>query len=397
MNKIVLSLRIKNRLYLLIKFNSMKFHLKKTKALFIPFASLVYITLFVLSGCSKDYISSQESIIATPPIVSLGSSTSNVSTQIIYAGQNINAGTITYDDVDTNGDQQDDALQVTFQASNGWALIDVSFFVGNTLSDLPTNKSGNPIPGQFPYKSGNILGQTSFTLTIPFLTLGFSCPSGVVRNFYVAAHCNLRKALSGGTTYQYETGWGDGLRLLARGNWAMYNQIFITCDVINNPPTAASTETAFAFDEDQSGCFQNYGIFLDNPQRWGWTNGPYAPGTYTFKIYAGAGQCDISKGVYVGNLTIVYAGSSATVSYNLFGINSSTNLPYTLREVHLYVGNEEFPKIANGAQAGEYTIAPGKFPYKSSGLTGSSYSFTVNNLSGSVYIIAHAVVHGFPE
>jgi hypothetical protein len=375
----------------------MKSFYQKNGALLSALAFVTIMLQFILPGCSKLDSLSREEAIVTPPIVSVGSSFSNVSTQIIYAGQTINAGMITYDDVDTNGDQQDDALQVTFQASNGWALIDVSFFVGNTLSDLPTNKSGNPIPGQFPYKSGNILGQTSYTLTIPFLTLGFSCPSGVVRNFYVAAHCNLRKALSGGTTYQYETGWGDGLRLLTRGNWAMYNQIYITCDVINNPPTAASTETAFAFDEDQSGCFQNYSIFLDNPQRWGWTNGAYAPGTYTFKIYAGAGQCDLSKGIYVGDLTVVYAGTSANVSYNLIGTNPSTNLPYTLREVHLYVGNEEFPKIANGAQAGEYTIAPGKFPYKSTGLTGSSYSFTVNNLSGSVYIIAHAVVHGFPE
>lgn len=375
----------------------MKSFYQKNGALFSTLAFVIIMSLFILAGCSKLDNLSQEEAIVTPPIVSVGSLTSNVSTQIIYAGQTINAGMITYNDVDTNGDQQDDALQVTFQASNGWALIDVSFFVGNTLSDLPTNKSGNPIPGQFPYKSGNILGQTSYTLTIPFLTLGFSCPSGVVRNFYVAAHCNLRKALSGGTTYQYETGWGDGLRLLSRGNWAMYNQIYITCDMINNPPTAASIETAFAFDEDQSGCFQNYSIFLDNPKRWGWTNGPYAPGTYIFKIYAGAGQCDLSKGIYVGDLTVVYSGTSANVSYNLIGTNPSTNLPYTLRDVHLYVGNEEFPKIANGAQAGEYTIAPGKFPYKSSGLTGSSYSFTVNNLSGSVYIIAHAVVHGFPE
>ncbi|MBM3431430.1 MAG: hypothetical protein FJX92_00325 [Bacteroidetes bacterium] len=152
----------------------------------------------------------------------------------------------------------------------------------------------------------------------------------------------------------------------------MYNQIFITCDVIANPPAAATTETAFAYDGDQSGCFQNYSLFLDNPQRWGWTNGPYAPGSYSFKIYAGAGQCDLSKGIHVGDLLVNYSGSTATVAYNLFGTNPTTNVPYSLREVHLYIGNEEFPKITNGAQAGEYTIAPGKYPFKASGLTGQT-------------------------
>ncbi|MBM3431429.1 MAG: hypothetical protein FJX92_00320 [Bacteroidetes bacterium] len=175
----------------------MKTYISKTGIVFIAPALSIVFAFFLLTGCKKENSILPASLDATPPLVSVGSSTSNISTQIIYAGQTINAGTITYDDVDTNGDQVDDALRITFQASNGWELMDVSFFVGATLADLPTNKSGNPIPGQFPYKSGSLIGQSSYTLTIPFLTLGFSCPSGSIRNFYVAAHCNVRKALSG--------------------------------------------------------------------------------------------------------------------------------------------------------------------------------------------------------
>jgi len=331
-----------------------------------------------------------------PPVVFVGSANSGTSSQIIYAGQTINAGIVSYSDIDTNGDQVDDALKVEFQATGGWQFSEINFFIGNSLSELPVNKSGNPMPGQFPYKSYNIVGQTSFVFTIPFSTLGYACPSTNMRNFYVAAHASMRKPLSGGS-YQFESGWGDGLRLVARGNWAMYNQIFITCDIINTPPVSATTETAFSFDGDQSGCFQGYSLFIENPMRWGWTNGPYAQGTYTFGLYAGAGQCDLSKGIYVGDVRVVYTGSVATVSYLLSGTNPATGLPYSLRELHLYVGNEEFPKISVGAQAGEYTIAPGKFPYKATNLTGQNYSFTVNNLSGSIYIIAHAVVHGFEE
>lgn len=360
---------------------------------------LFIITVFIGQSCNKEVSSSiprsllKENI---PSKVVVGTSTSGINSQIIYAGQSIKAGTVTYDDIDTNGDNLDDILQVTLQTIDGWEFNDISFFVGGTLAELPTNKSGNPIPGQFPFKSGNISGASTFIFKIPFSTIGFSCPNANTSNYYVAVHAGVKKLISAGT-YQTETGWGDGLRLVSRGNWAMYNQIFISCDVKNDPPVSATTETAFAFDGDPTGCFQNYASFIDNPQRWGWTNGPYTQGVYTFKIYAGAGLCDLNKGVYVGDLKLDYAGSTVKVSYNLKGVDPQTNIPYELREVHVYVGNEEFPKIANGAQAGDYTIAPGKFPYKASNLTGQSYSFTINNLSGSVYLIAHAVVYGLPE
>ena len=105
-----------------------------------------------------------------PPVVFVGSANSGTSSQIIYAGQTINAGIVSYSDIDTNGDQVDDALKVEFQATGGWQFSEINFFIGNSLSELPVNKSGNPMPGQFPYKSYNIVGQTSFVFTIPFST-----------------------------------------------------------------------------------------------------------------------------------------------------------------------------------------------------------------------------------
>lgn len=371
----------------------------KSHYLFSTIVTFFFIVIILLQGCSKstELLNVKSSLKEDiPSKVLVGSVTSSSSTQTIYAGQTIKAGTVIYDDIDTNSDNVDDALQITFQTLDGWEFMSLGFFVGASLSDLPTNKSGNPIPGQFPYKSGDITGKTSFIMTIPFSTIGFSCPNAATGNYYVSAHANLRK-LTTSNSYQTETGWGDGERLVSRGNWAMYNQIFISCDVNDDRSVSATTETAFAFDGDQSGCFQNYALFLDNPQRWGWTNGPYAQGTYKFKIYAGAGLCDVSKGVYVGDLTLDYSGSSAKVTYTLFGNDPSTGVAYSLREVHLYIGDEEFPKITNGVQAGEYTIAPGKFPFKATGLSGQSYSFTINNLSSNLYVIAHAVVFGLPE
>jgi hypothetical protein len=254
---------------------------------------------------------------------------------------------------------------------------------------MPVNKSGNPQIGLFPYKSGDITGSTTYSIVIPFTTLNFSCPGP--DDYFVAAHAAVRKPLSGGT-FQTETGWGDGQRLVQRGNWAMYNMIYISCDQAPPKPVSSATETAFAFDGDQSGCFQNYSAFIDNPNRWGWTNGTYGTGNYSWDIYAGAGQCDITKGTKVGVLTMNYTGTTATVTYSLSGTNPSTGLPYSLKEVHLYVGSEEFPRDKQG----DYTIAPGQYPKKASSLSGQTYTFNVTGLSGNVYVIAHAVVDGFP-
>jgi hypothetical protein len=327
--------------------------------------------------------------------VAVGSAASTLNYQILYAGQNTNAGAVTYDDVDTNDDLTDDALQVTFQSSSGWEFTEIHFFVGTSFTGIPTNKSGNPQPGLFPYKSGSVAGQTTYTFTIPFSEIGFSCPSTTTEDFFVAAHAGMRKQLAAGG-YQTESGWGDGLRLVQRGSWGMYNLIYITCD-INSPPKAATTESAFAFDGDPSGCFQNFGEFIDNPARWGWTNGPYSPGNYKFPIYSGAGLCDITKGVLVGYLFVNYSGSSAVFNYQLNGTDPATGVPYSLREVHAYAGNDLFPKISNGAQQGDFTIAPGKYPVKAGSLNTQSYSVTVSGLSGDIYIIAHSVVHGFPQ
>lgn len=355
---------------------------------------LLFFTVFTLvTGCQKEKSihESNGSIEEEPQArVSVGTSTSTINYQVLYAGQTINAGTVSYDDVDTNNDNVKDALKITYNTSDGWELTEVHFFIGSSPTELPVNRSGNPQVGLFPYKSNNIAGQTTYSITIPFSTLGFSCPGP--EDYFVAAHASLRKLLSTGS-YQTESGWGDGQRLVQRGNWAMSNIIYITCDLPPTPPTQATTETAFAFNGAQSGCFRNFSDFISNPNRWGWTNGPITTGTYNFPIYAAAGQCDISKGTLVGNLAVTYSGSTATCTYTINGTNPSTGLPYSLKEVHLYAGTEQFPRNNQN----EFTIAPGQYPKKASNLSGQTHTFTVNNLSGAIYVIAHAVVYGFPQ
>jgi hypothetical protein len=126
-------------------------------------------------------------------------------------------------------------------------------------------------------------------------------------------------------------------------------------------------ETAFAKGDDAI-CFIGEGF-----DRWGWTN-PILPDTYTWDLWAGAGQCDTSKGILVGSVTVVYGGDgNVTVTYNV-------DSPYLLDETHVYAGYDMFP----ADKRGRLTVAPGKY-YNAGPFDGSE-----------VYVIAHAVV-GIPD
>jgi len=127
-------------------------------------------------------------------------------------------------------------------------------------------------------------------------------------------------------------------------------------------------------------CFLNW-YLGQRFSKWGWTNGPLDHGDYTFYIYAGAAKCDLWRGKKVGYLTIDYDGSTATVTYNI------TYPGYKMTETHLYVGSYPWPK-----KNGDYTVAPGQYPYKHDPLNATEDDYTVTGLSGPIYIIAHAVV-----
>ncbi len=149
--------------------------------------------------------------------------------------------------------------------------------------------------------------------------------------------------------------------------------------VVDYTPSEVVCKTAFAFGGASATCFLDIENLQSN--RWGWTNGPLAEGSYIFDLYAAAGQCDLSKGTLVGEVTVVYTGGTATVTY---GVNPG----FTLNEVHLYVGGGILPM-----KDGQYTVAPGQYPYSGDG----SAPFVISGLSGDIYVIAHAVVCGvFP-
>lgn len=299
----------------------------------------------------------------------------------IWAGQTIRAGEVTSK---VNGSN----LEVTFTTVDGWQLSEAHLWVGRSPNDIPQTKTGNPIPGQFPYKSGTLAGVSTYTFNIPLNSTGlnFSCPAIDV-DYLMAAHASVRKP-NGSGGYQTETGWSEGSPITSKGNWATFSTLTLTCNCAKVGPSKC--ETAFAKDDKditKSVCFLSLGF-----DRWGWTNGPYGNGTYVMNIYGGAGQCDTSKGfgAPVGTLTVNYNGTTglATATFNV-------NSGFWMEETHLYIGSTQLPKFKQGKSLSD-TVAPGQYPFIHDDLTGDkrtdTYSVNPINASGSIYVIGHAVV-----
>ena len=111
--------------------------------------------------------------------------------------------------------------------------------------------------------------------------------------------------------------------------------------------------------------------FCDNGfNNWGWSNF-MDTGSYKLDLYAGAGQCDISKGEHVGYVEINYNGG--------FNYEYDIKPGFSLKEYHIYAGSNMFPKLRNGRN----TVAPGQYSI-------------LSPLSDNIYVIAHGVV-GIPD
>ena len=124
-------------------------------------------------------------------------------------------------------------------------------------------------------------------------------------------------------------------------------------------------ETAYARDTDGDNCFIGNGF-----SRWGWSLEIPEHGEYSYDFYAGAGQCEITKGTQIGTVDVVYSAEGVEVTYNAFP-------GYTIDDIHTYAGTAMFP-TKNGAD----TVAPGQYTIQD-GL-GDLGQFE------TIYVIAHA-------
>lgn len=324
---------------------------------------------------SAVYLSAEEVVCA--PVVETEDG-SGVKCFTLTAGQSIDAGVVCATVID-------DDLLLTYQTTGGWELQEAHLWIGLDLADMPQTKKGSPIPGQFPYVSGDITGATEFSVVIPLAEFGIACPDSDTQlpTLYIAAHATVQLLLEDGS-YQTETGWSAGDRILEKGNWATYSTITLSCvcEESGDDDAPEGCETAFAYSESDGNCFLDWGF-----NRWGWTIQVFdTDPVEQYPIYAAAGQCDTSKGTLVGYLMLDLANSTATMY---------TEDGFRLREVQFYIGEGMFPTDVNG----EATVAPGQYPYVFDQLADSeqeSFTFTIDipAWAEELHVVAHAVVCG---
>jgi hypothetical protein len=359
----------------------------RAKLLLVMVAAVVV----AAAGCSQQNPMAPMNVLSTVSVGGVNGVVGEYCTTL-FAGQDIDAGLVCAEVVDY-GDTEE--LCITYTTTGGWELIEAHLWVGDTYDGYPHTRKGNPKVGNFPHQSGDITGATEYTFCVDLNEFGTE--GGTVDlcdlTLYAAAHAVVGIDTDGDGVYdQTETGWGDGDRMVERGNWATYFYIELSCEA-GGTPGDETAETAFAYGCDDATCF----IGLDDEEggtfsRWGWTNGPLGEGTYYFDIYAGAGQCDLTKGTLVGLLTVEYYGGTADVTYSTCG-------SYAMTETHLYVGDEvlaraELHGSPDPGEVGKFTVAPGQYPYIHEGLDTQTDTFSVSGLAGAIYVVAHAVVVG---
>ncbi len=292
----------------------------------------------------------------------------------LYAGQHLDAGTVT---VQVEGDH----LAVTYDLTGIWYLDEAHLWIGTDLADMPHNRSGNPVFGHFPYKTGDDLLEMPtqhHTFEVALEDLAFACWQEDA-DFLAVAHAAVFEDGDGdgqrdcleaddhGHCTEWdegETAMGEGTDLPDATRWGWSFGFGLTCACAE---AYEGCETAFSFDGTamtDSTCFEEYDV-----HRWGWTNGPIAYGTYTWDLYAGAAHCDVESATLVGTVDVVYDEGTVT----------STFVPaegWTFDETHTYAGAEPLPTTDDG----RYTVAPGRYETLS-----DEYPL------GDIYVIHHAV------
>jgi hypothetical protein len=258
----------------------------------------------------------------------------------LMAGQNILAGKVLVEADENN-------IYVTINTLGDWLISEAQVHAGQTI---PTNKAGNPIPGQFDYKQTFNPWVSTVTFTIARSAAGLveDCTK-------IATHVVVRR--NNGNTIQSETAWAGNIRFNNK-NWATYFQFCVVCE-----PPVESCDTAFLVGNNT---FQSLNI----AQRWGWTQEiTSGDGVYTFAFHAGAGNNNLNNGYQAGTVTVTVSGSNVHVSVNLVeGVS--------LDDLHVYVA-DNMPTTAAPGQYANFT--QGSFP---------NYTYSGD---GSFWIIVHGV------
>jgi len=260
-------------------------------------------------------------------------------------------GAAAFGDVTVGNDE--DNLYVTFETSGDLWIVSAVLYAGSE-EDLPGTINGdgtgtfsewNFEHSFYPYDE---VQEHTFTVDLNELE---EC-------LIVVAYARVKNIVTGDEYWVY----GKEISK-ATGYYIEYCKQ----DCTPNPPLGG-IKSSFAYNEEYSICFRDIrrngtlnpgGNPWHNFYRWGWTNGELSEGTYEFEIWAAALGCDPTNGTLVGEVELVYDGSTATVTYNM--------LPgYIMYSTQLYVGEDILPKWR-----WRYRVRPIFYPNKHWGLNGA--------------------------
>ena len=285
----------------------------------------------------------------------------------LLAGQHIDVGEVC---VSTDGEN----IYLEYWLDAPWTLTETQTWIGWPKDAYPQAKKGNPIPGQFPVKSGDISGASHYTVVYPYDAIAGRENPGCGDEVYIVAHSSLRNTTTGAS----ETAWPDG-EDMPGNNWAMGLPWTITCD-LEIPEEEEQCETAFGYLAAVYDGVPAATCFIDDGfGRWGWTN--YLPAnqgnTFVLQLRAGAAHC--ANGDDVGTATFTYDATGLSVAYAITG-------GWNLREAHFYAGDASYP-----SKGEKLTVAPGQYPgtcdsVQATGCTGTLASSLAD------HVIAHATV-----
>jgi len=191
-------------------------------------------------------------IILTPSTLyslSMGSEPDNVYTTPLIAGQYMVVGEVS---VWTSIANDSIILHVLYNITDpAWYLTEAHLAVATSLYDIPMTRTGNPIPGRFPYKAYGLWSQSYEFIVNLTEMFGLECPTETT--LYIAAHAVVAKVDEYGNIVRVETAWGEGTRFTSRGNWGMYFTYTVSCETGEMCYLNDDAETSWAYGMPFSG------------------------------------------------------------------------------------------------------------------------------------------------
>lgn len=299
---------------------------------------LLVFTLLLIGCTNKDITAPKGSNV-------LKASASNPDIYPIWAGQNINAGTMAIWNDSIN-------IFVQFNLVDGWLLEQTHVQLDTDLTeDEWIHASGTPIPGQFDYIMDFNPMVATYTQVIPLSAYMYEYGDTII----IAAHASVKKYDSQTGGYQQETAWG-GDEEGPGSRWWFYMHYIIT-PPDQNPPDDDDEyqyETAMMrmYDDPADFTYRWY-VKPNKPHAWfGYvkTTPVMTPQTYYF--YAG-------QYYKAGEVNIWKAGDSLFVQCNLMNgwEVSGSHLNVQLTD---YMGS---PAFGNFPYTASFDPAVGMFTY----------------------------------